>query len=165
MTGEIGFRLALCPPRNQLEPAGAQEVHAVLEAAGVSGLYPDFDTWYLGRVAPGLRCGERRIFTRRQDGDVIGIAIAKLTATERKLCTLWVAPQARGRGVATELARDAFAWLGTARPFFTVPQECVEDFAGLLRSWSFPGPIAYADAYRPAAVEYAFNGRLGAVNH
>jgi hypothetical protein len=78
---------------------------------------------------------------------------------------LWVSPQVRDHGIAAELADDAFAWLGTAKPLFTVPEECLAEFRGLLRSWSFSAPVTYRDLYRTSRIEYVFNGSIGRTAH
>ncbi len=162
MMGEIDFRHALHPSRAPLASVDPYEVFSALDAAGVADLYPGFDRWFFSKVVPGWRSGDRKIFTERDGDRLIGVAICKWTDEEQKLCTLWVAPEARGRRVATRLADEAFYWLDTSKPLFTAPQELVADFSSLLRSWSFPAAVAHAGAYRPAVVEYAFNGCLRA---
>ena len=137
------------------------DLAAVFEAlvnAGVAGLYPDFREWFYGKVVPDLRKGERCIIPWRIDSKLSGIAICKRTPVERKLCTLWVSPGVRARGVAAKLARDAFAWIGYSKPLFTVPEERSDEFLGLVEAWSFPKAVPYDGLYRAGRVEYVFNG-------
>lgn len=165
MTGEFGFERALFPVQGVPAPVDPQLVFAALEDAGVTLAYPGFDDWFSGKVASGLRSGERLILTSMVDGVLAGVAICKRTEAERKLSTLWVAPGARRQSIAATLASEAFAWLGTDRPLFTVPEERLPDFRGLLRCWSFSEPVAYCDLYRPDKVEYVFNGRMARMSH
>jgi len=164
MAAELAFGRARASD-TLLIPSDLLAVHTTLEEAGVTRLYPGFEDWFLGKAVPGIRSGERRVITSLIDSVLTGVVICKRTDAERKLCTLWVSQQARGRGIAAELAADAFAWLGTAKPLFTVPEEHLADFGGLLRSWSFSEPVTYPELYRPDRVEYVFNGRIGGMTH
>jgi GNAT superfamily N-acetyltransferase len=164
MMGEFGFDHAL-PICNVMAPVDPLFVLVTLEAAGVTRLYPGFHDWFFGKVVPGIRTGERRMIPVTADGKLTGVAICKRTEAEKKLCTLWVAPEARRHGVAADLANDAFAWLGTSKPLFTVPEELVVNFSGLLRAWSFPQPVPYPELYRQERVEYVFNGRIDEMAH
>ncbi|MFC5038931.1 GNAT family N-acetyltransferase [Tianweitania sediminis] len=149
-------------PCTSADPATVQ---TVLERAGITQLYPNFEDWFLRKVVPGIRAGERCIMTSFIEGLLVGVAICKRTEVERKLCTLWVSPQARRRGVASELASSAFSWLGTNQPLFTVPEERLCEFDRLLQSWSFPKPVIYKDLYRSDRAEYVFNEHLDTVCH
>lgn len=160
MTEEYGFvqTHAHSPAANL--PIDPVAVYDTLTRAGVAGLYPDFRGWFYGKVVPGLRKRERNIIPWMIDGQLAGIAICKRTPAEQKLCTLWVAPEVRARGVAAKLANEAFTWIGTARPLFTVPEERSSEFAGLVETWSFPKAVAYDGLYRTGRVEFVFNGPL-----
>jgi hypothetical protein len=122
--------------------------------------YPGFDAWFHGKVVPGIRDGSRNLFVESSAGRLAGIAIAKRTSSEQKLCTLWVAREARNSGVAASLAAKAFDWLGTTKPLFTVPDVRIGQFAGLLRRWDFVETQVVEDMYRSASRELVFNGTL-----
>lgn len=165
MSGELAFGpapVSASCPQSELDP---WLLHNALNAAGVTELYPDFSNWFWSKVVRGLRTGERRIFTSIVDGELAGVAICKRAEIENKLCTLWVSPRARGRGVAAQLANDAFVWLGTRQPLFTVPEERLPEFGGLLRGWSFSGPVAHKELYRPKRTEYVFNSCMVKISH
>jgi hypothetical protein len=123
-------------------------------------VYPGFDAWFHGKVVPGLRDGSRKLFVESAAGRMAGLAIAKRTSSERKLCTLWVAPETRNTGVAARLADEAFDWLGTAKPLFTVPDVRMKEFAGLLNRWEFVETQVVEDIYRQTSREFVFNGLL-----
>jgi hypothetical protein len=159
MTGELSCVRPLAGRHFHISPpCDPAVVHATLERAGVSDFYPDFQPWFFNRVVPGLHRGERSILTTELEGTLAGVAICKYSGIERKLCTLWVAPKLRGRGLADELALRAFDWLDTDRPLFTVPEEGLIEFTGLVRAWDFPSPTAYPNLYRRGRTEYVFNG-------
>lgn len=160
MTGEYGFVHAHAQFAAAKPPIDPSAVFAALEGAGVAELYPDFRGWFFGKVVLGLRSGERCIAPWTIDGTLAGVAICKRTKTERKLSTLWVCSEARDRGIAGKLARDAFMWLGTSQPLFTVPEERAAEFVGLVQAWSFQKAVAYHGLYRAGRVEYVFNGPI-----
>lgn len=143
-----------------LPPVDPSDVFDALESAGVAAFYPDFRGWFFGRVVPGLRSGQRCIVPSFADGMLAGVAICKRTAAERKLSTLWVRDVSRNRGISVGLAQEAFAWLGSWQPLFTVPEERIGEFNGLVRAWSFPEAIAHRDLYRSGRVEHVFNGLI-----
>ncbi|WP_140943601.1 hypothetical protein [Prosthecodimorpha hirschii] len=135
-------------------------VFSTLVDAGVAELYPGFQGWFFGKVIPGLQDGQRSIAPWIVDSRLAGVAICKRTVAERKLSTLWICPKFQQRGIARELARIAFRWLGTSQPLFTVPEEHFHQFGTLLKVWSFPKYVAYRDLYRASRIEYVFNGPL-----
>lgn len=165
MRCELGFGRTVSRTDGVLMSVDPLSAQTALEEAGVAQFYPNFEGWFFGKVVPGIRIGERRVITCVSDGALVGIAITKRTETEKKLCTLWVAPQARNCGVAAELAAEAFMWLGSDKPLFTVPDEQLANFGGLLRSWSFSEPLPYRELYRPGHIEYVFNGRIDKMVH
>lgn len=165
MTGKTSFAhyapLRCCLPE---APTNPEAIYAALERANVPAFYPGFRAWFFGKVVPGI--GEqRRIFVVSDHGSVAGLAICKRTDNERKLSTLWVHHSLRGRGIAGELAREAFEWLDSQHPVFTVPQEHLAMFSGLIRSWGFAKPVAYQSLYRTACTEYVFNGSVHTSSH
>lgn len=111
-------------------------------------VYPGFDAWFHGKVIPGLRDGSRKLFVESAAGRVAGVAIAKRTSSEQKLCTLWVAPETRNDGLAARLADEAFDWLETTKPLFTVPDVRIKEFARLLNCWDFVETQVVEDMYR-----------------
>lgn len=165
VTNDCGFSgLRRCPLVAN-PPTNPIDVFEVLQGAGVAEFYPEFRDWFFGRVVPGLRNGERRIFSFVVDGTLAGVAICKRTEAERKLSTLWVRHVSRNRGISAELARNAFAWLESRQPLFTVPEERLDDFRGLVRAWSFPEAVAHSDLYRSGRIEHVFNGPIATDPH
>lgn len=144
------------PPDSEIARTSAS---AFQRLEHLSGFYPGFCEWYHGKVIPGLLAQRRKIFLRLDGNKVLGVAIAK-RGGEPKLCTLWVADEARALGVASCLAKDAFDWIGTSKPLFTVPEERLLEFRGLLRKWEFHSTAEVAGYYRNDKVEYVFNGTL-----
>lgn len=130
------------------------------ELSSIHGMYPGFRKWFFEKGTISSPAEQRAVFINRIATRIVGIAIAKRCVSERKLCTLWVADDIRGLGIASDLAGSAFDWLETSHPLFTVPEERISEFRGLLRSWRFSDGQALKGYYRHNKVEYVFNGTL-----
>src|SRR5258705_536854 len=77
------------------------EIYPVV--AHLEEFYPNFCQWFNDKVQGSLSTDQRALFVCHDRGYVVAIAIAKRTIEERKLCTLWVKPAARRRGIAGRL--------------------------------------------------------------
>ncbi|WP_147296794.1 GNAT family N-acetyltransferase [Paracoccus thiocyanatus] len=134
------------------------------ELRHLEGVYPGFYSWYWGKVVPGLSDGSRKILTSTAGGALSGIVIAK-SQNEKKICTVWVPREFRGRSIARDLMQDALDWLGTKKPLFTVPGARMHEFAGLVRDLGFEYRSTESDYYGIGRIEHVFNGVLKAPLH
>ena len=134
------------------------------EVRHLEGVYPGFASWYWKKVVPGLSDGSRKILTSTAGGALSGIVIAK-SQNEKKICTVWVPREFRGRSIARNLMQDALDWLGTTKPLFTVPDERMQEFAGLVRELGFEYRSTESDYYGIGRLEHVFNGVLKAPLH
>lgn len=66
-------------------------------------LYPSIDSWWQGKVIPGIRTGERICFAARIHGHVAAVSIGKRARGSAKLCTLRVRNAFRGLGIGERL--------------------------------------------------------------
>lgn len=121
--------------------------------------YPGFCGWFASKVVPGLGV-DRLLIVRRSGCSVRGVAIAKRTPEERKLCTLWVDPSARGQGLGGALMAEALDWLDDPLPLVTVPDGVMAEASGLLRAHRFHHAQTIASAYGAGRDELVFNGSL-----
>jgi len=140
-----------------------EQVYAVVR--GIDIFYPGFHSWFFQKVAPGLSIGERAIFVAQGDLGIRGVAIAKRCSDERKLSTIWVADNSRCYGIASALAAAALEWLETNSPLFSIPEERMCDFQGLLNRWNCSVTERQVGYYRPGKTEFVFNGRLKPMLH
>ena len=124
--------------------------------------YPDIDRWFTSKVQPGLTSGSRKILIDVANGKLNALSILKKSDSERKICTFWVAPAARGCGVGRRLLTNSIAWLECATPLLTVPEEEIQGFSALLSNASFRLTQSIPGAYRPGSIEYVFNGSIAA---
>ena len=134
------------------------------ELRHLESVYPGFGSWYWKKVVPGLSDGSRKILTSTAGGALSGIVIAK-SQSEKKISTVWVPNEFRGRSIARNLMQDALDWLGTTKPLFTVPDERTREFTGLVREFGFEYCSTETDYYGIGRLEHVFNGVLKAPLH
>ena len=65
----------------------------------LSESYPEIEHWFKAKVIPGLYNETRKLFIKRRNGRIAALAIAKKTQSERKICTVRVAPEYIGKGL------------------------------------------------------------------
>ena len=103
----------------------------------VGEVYDDYATWYKKTFIDGLKKGERGYIVAKEDkGQVVGCALLKNTPNEKKICTLFVRSDWRGRGVGTELMKSCIKVLGP-KPLLTVSQQNIGKFRPLLQRFGF----------------------------
>lgn len=128
--------------------------------AGFSIFYPGIEQWMTEKVIPGLVVGTRRVIVERNGETVLAFAILKKELDERKICTLWVSPDQRGRGLGQRLLSGSIEWLECAKPVLTVPEEIFPQFKRLLAKNSFELRQRVDGYYRLGKSEYVYNGFL-----
>ena len=122
--------------------------------------YPQFASWFWAKVVPGCRDQSRSILQAYAGENLAGVAILKRSPFERKICTLWVAPFARGCGFGQRLLFDSLEWLQFDKPLITVCQERLHELQPLLDKFGFRLEQAAQSLYRPRRLEYVFNGLM-----
>ena len=121
--------------------------------------YPGFDGWYRAKVHPGI--GSSRWVLKAISGDrMAGICIVKDDGAEKKICSLRVDANHRGRGVGTALIVASIELLDDERPLITVPQEVMPSLSPLLEKFGFEAMAEYRNLYREGASEFFYNGTL-----
>lgn len=119
--------------------------------------YPEHCRHYYGKYVPGMFTGEREIIICYVEGRSAGIVILKKVAAECKICTLYVEPDYRRQGIATELLQQTFAWLGTTKPLIAIAEKRIDDFAGIIAKYDWHETSFHAVSSRHL-LEHVFNG-------
>ncbi|MBT9760581.1 GNAT family N-acetyltransferase [Collinsella aerofaciens] len=87
-------------------------------------------------------------------------ATVKDDGAEKKICSLRVDANHRGRGVGTALIAASIELLDDERPLITVPQEVMPSLSPLLEKFGFEAMAEYRNLYREGASEFFYNGTL-----
>ncbi|MGN0919638.1 MAG: GNAT family N-acetyltransferase [Alphaproteobacteria bacterium] len=118
--------------------------------------YPNYTDWYQKVFLPGLKKGERMYIIAKEKEQLAGCALIKKTNEERKICTLFVAPEFRKQGVAKCLIKAAVNKLGK-QPLITVSSKNITPLKPLLGKMGFHLSRTKKSAYNPKDTEFYFN--------
>ena len=98
--------------------------------------YPGFEKWYKNVFLPGLFTGERSYITAEVGEKLVGCALIKNTAQEKKICTVFVDSKYRRRGIGGKLFEKALKTLGN-KAKLSVSEESLSKLTPLLNKFNF----------------------------
>lgn len=127
-------------------------------------IYPGFRHWFDSKVQPGILARTRYLDVIEYDDKIAGIVIAKNDDGEKKLCTVWVHPDFRGRGIGIRLVRAACLWLGTDRPLASVSEANHAPVDKLLRKLGFLHTSSKMNP-KTGLIEHFYNETKSENNH
>lgn len=133
------------------------EIEALTFLLPLSPDYPGIESWFRTKVVPGLRDQSRVLFRVERHSQLVGIAIAKREPSERKICTVRVAPEYFGRGIGVRLFDKALRWLDDDRPHLTVSEGKLPAFQRIFDFYGFDLTSVQSGLYKPDASEFAYN--------
>ena len=124
--------------------------------------YPGFGHWYNQTVVPSIG-DNRMVFFASPQGDcnrLAGAMILKKTFYEKKICTLYIPDDFRGRGIGTAFMKKAIITLGDRHPVITVSEPRVTEFDSFLQRFGFKLYDSYSGYYRSGFHELSYNGPI-----
>lgn len=99
--------------------------------------YPDIESWFFNKVIPGLHSGERTMLYVPGKRGIIALAILKDSPKEKKICTFYISPEARGGELAKALFSKSFDKLKTDKPLISVPENMLSRFKKYFLQYDF----------------------------
>lgn len=126
----------------------------------VSGFYPDFSGWVSRKVVPGIINGDREIIIALNAEKQIGYSVIKNTVKEKKICTLYVEPEARSQHIGTALLNISKIRLKEDHPLITVSEDRVHFFEKLFNGSGFVKIDGINDLYVKGKTEFVYNREL-----
>jgi len=117
--------------------------------------YPDFKSWYYGKVVPDIINNKRDIIFESRNNKIVGLSLIKYE--EKKLCTLKVFEEYQNKGYGLKLFEKSFEALDTDKPFLTVSEEKYIEFKKVFKFYDFKITDIKQDFYRDDKLEYFFN--------
>lgn len=118
--------------------------------------YPNYEKWYYQTFLKGLKKGERSIIFASDKEQIIGCALIKNTPMEKKLCTLFVDPIYRKRGIGEQLLQASIQELGQ-NPLVSVSGKNRIFVKSLFSKFNFHLSAIKKAAYKADETEYYFN--------
>lgn len=125
--------------------------------------YPKHKSWFYQKHLPATlvpNSGRDIIFAYDKQGTTHGTAFIKEDETEKKICTLFVSPEARGLGVGTLLVEKAIEILGTTKPMITLAEYKLPMFEGLIKKYGWEKTEEVTGLYNDKYKELVYNGSL-----
>lgn len=79
---------------------------------------------------------------------------------KKKICTLFVSPEARGLGIGTLLVEKSMEILGTTKPMITLADYKLPMFEGLIKKYGWEMTEEVTGLYNDKHKELVYNGSL-----
>ena len=117
--------------------------------------YPDFDYWLEQKVLSDLKLGNRDLIISSIKGEIAGFVLTK--DSEKKVCTIFVKPEYRNKGIADKLLSISKEKLGTNYPKLTVGRKKYPMFRKLFDKHNFKITKEIKGYYKPEETEIFFN--------
>ena len=119
--------------------------------------YPEYVNWFRTKFISGLKKKERLyIIAQDENQTLVGCALLKNTPQEKKICTLFVDPRFRKKGLGKQLLQQSIKQLGEY-PLITVSNRNLPQLSHLLEHCGFHLSAIKKNVYNPNDVEYYFN--------
>lgn len=126
--------------------------------------YPKHKSWFYKKHLPAsLTRGSGRDIIYATDTDLqqmVGTAFVKQDEFEKKICTLFVDPEARGQRVATHLLEKCFDVLQTTKPMITLADYKLPMFEGIIKKYGWEKTQEVSGLYNDKYKELVYNGIL-----
>lgn len=123
--------------------------------------YPFFKDWYNKLFIQNYELkSEREILICEHNYTIVGIAILKNSAYEKKICTLRVLPEYQKCGIGKTLISKSLEWLNTDKPLITVHKCKNKEFESLFKYFDFKLEQSNWSYYNLFSTELVYNGEL-----
>lgn len=124
--------------------------------------YPDILSWYEEKIRNKIleNTKEREVFLAFYESELAGIMILKKDSFEKKICTIRIREQFRGKKIGTKLFNRAILWLDENYPLITVSETNKESFDGIMKKFGFKIVDMKEGLYMKGKKEYIYNGRV-----
>lgn len=126
----------------------------------LSSDYPQHYQWFFQKHLPYIGNGEREVIFVRNHDNVCGVAFLKKTASEKKICTFYVAEHGRNIGIGRSLMQEALEYLGTKQPMITMSSDKVKYFLHFIYNYKWEITQIIDGYYVRGIDEVVFNGML-----
>jgi hypothetical protein len=131
----------------------------------IRGEYPDYKGWFLDKQVPGIYDGSRNIIVAHINDRVVGFANLKKDETEKKICTLYIAPSFRKNKIGDILVEQAMSWLECENPLITIPTSKLGGYIRIAHKYNWIVTDIKDGLYRINDPEVILNGALVEVSN
>ncbi len=127
----------------------------------IASNYPDYTNWLNNKFFYELKSGQmQRGYVFALDNKVLsGMALLKKDTSEKKICCLFVKPEYRKQGIATNLIKQSIILLQTNKPLVTISEPNLAMFLPLFKNFGFRITEIKNGIYKQGIKEYYFNSK------
>lgn len=125
--------------------------------------YPKHKTWFYKKQLPEtLDENGRRdiIFAVDENNKLLGTSFIKDSDKEKKICTIFVVPNERRRGIGTKLVEKSMQILGTTKPTITLAEYKYPMFEKLIKKYGWVQTDSIIGLYNDSFSELVYNGSI-----
>lgn len=124
----------------------------------ISETYPKYNEWLFTKFFPELKTQKRKIIVAyTKKNTPIGVALLKDYNEEKKICSLFVKEDCRGKGIASNLIKKSCEVLNTNKPLLTVSDKNLPMLQKLLDKNGFKFSYKRSGVYQKEDTENYFN--------
>lgn len=123
----------------------------------VEQYYPNFKNWLYSNFSQKNSHSDRKIIIAHSDGFFSGLALLKDAYTEKKICTFYVSPDCREKGLGVSLMEKSLDVLGGYDVSITVAEERHFELKQLLIKSHFCLDKAEVGTYRAEKAEFFYS--------
>lgn len=121
--------------------------------------YPNYRDWFYHRQIPGIFRSSRDVLFVRDNDKIIAVSCLKKAPDEKKICTLYISKDYRGKHIGSSLIEESMNFLGTTRPLITFPDYEYKMFEPFIDKYNWNLTESVFGVYNKRK-ELCFNGEL-----
>lgn len=118
--------------------------------------YPEYKKWFNVTLMAGIRKGHRSVVVVTVDDKTVACSVLKNTVQEKKICSVYVLPTYRRRGIGEMLIDYSMCILNDANIKITIPEENNPWAIKHLKNKGFLLQDVRQDMYRTGVSEYHY---------
>jgi len=125
--------------------------------------YPKHKTWFYKKQLPETLDEKGRrdiIFAIDERKNLLGTAFVKDDDNEKKICTLFVLPNERRKGIGTKLVEKSMQILKTTKPTITLAEYKYPMFEKLIKRYGWVQTDIVTGLYNESFAELIYNGSM-----
>ena len=121
--------------------------------------YLKYQEWFFNKQLPEtLNNSKRNILFVQDNSKIIAVSCLKKDSQEKKICTLYVTPSYRRKGIGSILLIKAMEWLETTKPYITIRDYKLEMFKPFIQKYNWE--LTEIIQVNSKNKEFCYNGSL-----
>lgn len=121
--------------------------------------YLKYQEWFFNKQLPEtLNSSKRNILFVQDNSKIIAVSCLKKDSKEQKICTLYVTPSYREKGIGSMMLTKAMEWLETTKPYITIRDYKLAMFKLFIQKYNWE--LTEVIQVNSKEKEFCYNGML-----